>query len=358
MISEQRQWENKLLAAARQGKTAKILECFNQGVYIECFTKKGRTPLMLASQNNQVEAVKLLLEHGAHPRNWDEDRNEAVHFAAMAGAHSVLELLLQSGRIDVDAMASGGKTPLILATENNHVECVRQLIQAGSNLESFNHTLQTPLFVAAELGHVDCVQELIQAGANFSKRDARGLTPFLIAAKKCHLEVMRILLEAGDNIDQHHAIHGTALHLVATQGNDLACLKFLLDAGANRTLVNNSGYTAFMATAYSRSPNPALRVLLENGEDVNQRDAKGRTALRVVLSYGHTSLLDPLLEFGADVLSPDTTGKTAAEIAQAIRLSTQIQNRLKSAVEKQTLNHAIDLCDSPVLEEDPSGLTL
>ena len=45
------------------------------------------------------------------------------------------------------------KTPLHLAAEKGHVECVKQLIQKDINLEAENKDKQTPLHCAARRGH-------------------------------------------------------------------------------------------------------------------------------------------------------------------------------------------------------------
>jgi ankyrin repeat protein len=55
---------------------------------------------------------------------------------------------------------------------------------------------------------------------------------------------------------------------------------------------------------------PALRALLESGEDVNKRDPHGRTALHFAAYCDRPVTLKVLIEAGADVNEPDGNGAT------------------------------------------------
>ena len=55
---------------------------------------------------------------------------------------------------------------------------------------------------------------------------------------------------------------------------------------------------------------PAVRALLESGEDVNKRDPHGRTALHFAAYCDRPVTLKVLIEAGADVNEPDGNGAT------------------------------------------------
>ena len=51
----------------------------------------------------------------------------------------------------------GGTTPLQLATSNNHIDCIRELILNGADYNAVDETGRTSLYIAASLGYEDAV---------------------------------------------------------------------------------------------------------------------------------------------------------------------------------------------------------
>lgn len=91
-----------------------------------------------------------------------------LHEAAIAGQSHVVELLYQeSEALDLNVRTQRGpaSTPLHLAAERGHVECVMTLIQCGASLEAVDRRVRTVKDVATENGqrqvaHVIALAEL------------------------------------------------------------------------------------------------------------------------------------------------------------------------------------------------------
>lgn len=159
------------------------------GADLEARTDLGATALALAATRGKQGIVEALLELGAKvdleaalalgrleearrlaallsPEERAQSR--ALHFAAEAGLAAGVEVLIKAG-FDPSARArifnTDGITPLHLAAANGRLEVVRQLLDAGADLEArdgeFN---ETPAEWAAHYGHREVV-DLIAAAS-------------------------------------------------------------------------------------------------------------------------------------------------------------------------------------------------
>ena len=88
---------------------------------------RGRTPLMRACEEGDLEQVQRLIDKGANIEA------EALRMAAQHGHAAIVELLFRAGGDINDNQ--GGTTPLIIASEEGHVDVVDCLLSLGANVE-------------------------------------------------------------------------------------------------------------------------------------------------------------------------------------------------------------------------------
>lgn len=100
---------------------------------IETIDASGCTPLLIASQYGQVEAVAYLIQKGANRHALDTNRDSALHWAAYKGNANVLGLLLYYDVEDHQAQATApdvyGQTPLHLAALRGQKSVCRYLLE-------------------------------------------------------------------------------------------------------------------------------------------------------------------------------------------------------------------------------------
>lgn len=93
-----------------------------------------------------------------------------------------------------------------------------------------------------------------------------------------------------------------SLHL-AVRENSIEEIKRLLSLGADVKSTNGNGMTPFPATEFNVGDShfDTIKLLLENGVDVNARDYDGNTALHHLVWKADVEVVQLLLDFKADV---------------------------------------------------------
>lgn len=190
-----------LLWAAEHGNQETLHLSLSQGADISTSDEDGKTPLILATQGEDVGMVQALL---ATP-NIDVNAKDhlgwtALMFASAFGLVQVMELLLNDPRIDVNCVDEEGSTPLIMAASSGHDTAVKLLLAAdGIDVDREDNHGWTALWHAVSNGHEDVVRSLVTRVKDVDLPTA-GLeegTPLIEAVEQGHIEVVRVLLEAG-----------------------------------------------------------------------------------------------------------------------------------------------------------------
>lgn len=149
------------------------------GCDFETATEKGRTPIQLCRYNEDVETLKILLNHGASSIKQDQNLNTIWH---MAAASNSIGLLKQLTALDPDRdcalrlVSSKGRTPICEALSERNEEVVLVLLQYCPTVEFWKS--DRPLFrQAAQLGSVDVVQKLLNVNVILDELDAETGSP-------------------------------------------------------------------------------------------------------------------------------------------------------------------------------------
>jgi ankyrin repeat protein len=110
----------------------------------------------------------------------------------------VAKLLLDTGKVDVDAKDEDGSTPLSWAAGLGHEAVVKLLLDKGAELETEDGRGRMPLSYAAESGHEAVAKLLLDTGkVDVDAKDEDGSTPLSWAAGLGHEAVVKLLLDKG-----------------------------------------------------------------------------------------------------------------------------------------------------------------
>jgi ankyrin repeat protein len=270
-----------LLYAARDGCYDCVEALLGSGADINVPTPEGVTPLMVALDNDHNDVARLLLDRGANPHIADWWGRTALYIVIDRKESAV------SGR-GTGTRGGGGRgaaaAPRGAAPGISSMDIINRLLAAdvdinpelnmhrpsrGGNSGRFAeeqlNTGTTPLFRATQSGDMETIRALLARGAN-PNINAMGFTAFLLAAgvdpsgrggAAPNTTLLDLMIEHGADVNAQ--VTGTrtysmrisyhpppdqegvsALH-AAVQAGRTDLVRYLLDKGANRELVDANG---------------------------------------------------------------------------------------------------------------------
>lgn len=186
-----------------------------------------------------------------------------------------------------------------------------------------------PLLEAVKKGDVQEVRSILASPA-FNKRDIddRGTTgdfPLVVAARRGNLEIVKLLIEHGAETDVGKKDGERTPLLEAAAGGYTDIARYLISKGADVN-ARGKGLTPLLAACAGGvnfgppgDKPKTIRILLENGADVNVQDESwlksGRTPLMYAVLRGDAELVQALLDKGARLDLKNKDGDTALSLA-------------------------------------------
>jgi hypothetical protein len=186
-------------------KVKSILDEFGSQISAETTDKTGRTLLMIACQQGELEIVKALVQHGANITATTMAGKTPLSMAITGGHFPVVQYLLSSNTALASSKDSSGSTLLMLASETAsicykkgfHTSIIDLLLKLGLDVNAqdpYGHTALDRLMMTS--GHFEAAQVLIRSGARIieSVDKAHPLTTLMTAALNGHTEVVKLLM--------------------------------------------------------------------------------------------------------------------------------------------------------------------
>uniref|UniRef100_A0A671SIL9 Ankyrin repeat domain 52a n=1 Tax=Sinocyclocheilus anshuiensis TaxID=1608454 RepID=A0A671SIL9_9TELE len=242
--------------------------------------------------------VEHLLDNGADPSLCNTKGYSAVHYAAAHGNKQNLELLLEMCFNTLgDKENNGSVSPLHLAVESGHWECVTVLIESGGYVDACDPVGRSVLYVASQKGHARCVELLLCQSASCLLIEHRSKWgPLHVAAANGHSECLRMLLcsEGGADLVNVKDAEGQTPLMLAVLGGHTDCVHLLLERGACPDIRDRRGRTALHRGAVM-GRGDCITALLSHNVSVLSKDFQGRTAVHLAASCGHADILSNLL---------------------------------------------------------------
>lgn len=230
------------LHSAAYGDNASIAEhLVSHGILSEIDDRDwlGRTPLTIASADNNTNMVDVLLRNNACVNVSDFHHSTPLTLACESGTADTVLTLLQKGA-DVSAQDDDGDTPLILASRYGDIEMVKNVLKYEPDVHKARKNgvtaLHRAIFNPKNEDRKKIVQMLLRSGAESTRITHDGQTPLHQASKLGYLDVVELLLDQDKvNVDAEDEDGWTALHLASLKGHADVARK-LFEKGAKRKI--------------------------------------------------------------------------------------------------------------------------
>ncbi|KAJ2994899.1 hypothetical protein NUW58_g1421 [Xylaria curta] len=264
------------------------------------------TILIEAANRNRFKAIKILIEEGIEIADIrDESGATILHLAAATGNYDMVEEILNTKQIEINATDIFGKTPL-------HYAC------SSSPMRNSRDTLTGP---ETSISLARVVYLLLQARADRTPRDYLGNTPFqhlsrvyvpewddipkdsvLNWREKDLADTITLLLQDLTDILEWDSHGVTPLHYAAYLWPFSAVqvlLQFLRTFYVSGNIVDHLGHTPlhYAAIRGFDSPQRVVDILCQSGIDPRIQNITGETAVGVASSYGRTATAETTAKY-------------------------------------------------------------
>lgn len=181
---------------------------------------------------------------------------------------------------------------------------------------------------------------LIKHGANLNIKNSNGYDALLIATEFYDYEYVKLLVDNGADIKTKNQNNFNLLILVSLRNSPdtITEAKYFIDKGINVNDFTNQGKTALTFACTTRNLE-LVKLLVENGANINATDFEGFTALMHVVYYNEnygddkSNIIYYMINNGADFNIRNNYNKTVLDYA--------IDNNMSQSV-KLLMDHGAD----------------
>ncbi|KAI9737021.1 MAG: hypothetical protein M1834_000610 [Cirrosporium novae-zelandiae] len=147
-----------------------------------------------ARDGDEATVLELLAQH-CPPYYKDSRGLGPLHKAASGGHDKVVQMLLETGEVDVNSKDNDGWTPLFWAAMKGKENTAKLLLDRGADKEHKDNYDWTPLFAAVMYSEESTMKLLLDRGADKEVKNDKGKTPLSIAEKHRYTSIVKLLKE-------------------------------------------------------------------------------------------------------------------------------------------------------------------
>ncbi len=174
-------------------------------------TSHDISPLLLACYYHKTQIIQVILKY---------IKSITIHEACAVGLTEQVQFMLEQKPEVINELSSHGFYPLGIAAHFGQEEIVRILLlqHANPNAASKNGYQVFPIHAALSGQHDRIVKQLIEAGAEVNVLQSSRTSPLHLAAQQGNIDLIIILLEHGADISVRNEFGQTAADLASEKG--------------------------------------------------------------------------------------------------------------------------------------------
>jgi ankyrin repeat protein len=303
--------------------------------------KQGKTPLMLAAQNDNSYLVILLIENGADINL--KDKNGKTAFSYAEGKPFTLDALNQGKFAEQDITKLNINLLAEVMKRDPDINTIKELVDQGADVDlkdaKGNPLILLPLILQPRKENI--ALELLKLGANPNIGNSSSqFTALMEQARKEYFQqgysditLDKALIDKGAHVNAFDNAHKSAL-LYAAQAYNLPSMKLLLESGADPDAKNTENENALNLVAkwylnqketfskqsrtsvFDKLVSDIVDLLIRYKINVNNQAKDSTTPLMVFAAVGDGKIVEKLLQAGAQLDTKDSRGETALDYAK------------------------------------------
>lgn len=317
------QGNTPLCLAIKAGQFIRAGELIDAGADILHINNEGNNVLLLAAQHGHLQFLDWseLVDVNLHYVNHHGDN--ALMLAAANGHYDILRWLTVMG-ISSSQCNKNGDNALALAASGGHLQAVKWLLE-GANahitaplaVDKENYHGNTALMLAASSGHLDVVQLLVKHHARITFFNHQQSDALAMAVLGGHLETAKWLVNSKIDIHQCYWDNSNLFHYAGVCG-DLAIAKWLQGMSVISDMQNHVGLTALALAARFGNLELVTWLLAEKLSSIDRCTLQGDSPMHLAARYGHFQVVQLLIASGQDVNQSNGHGQSALTLAASI----------------------------------------
>lgn len=196
--------------------------------------------LVNAINSGSIDDVKALISAKKFNLNYaDYNKTTLLHYASKlnhSNSTKILNFLIKTNKIDINAKNIKGNTPLMEAVIQNCYVNAKFLLKKGADVNQHNLSNKNALHFAVEQDNIKLVKLLIRNHINVNAQTLLKKTP-LHFARYDNLKLIKLLIKKGVNINTMDCYINTYLYYVIVNTdrniNYYQTINLLIKYGAN-----------------------------------------------------------------------------------------------------------------------------
>lgn len=221
----------------------------------------------LVYRTNDLDLLNYFIDKGVYVNQVNEEKNTPLLNAASRGTKEEIALFV-SHTNDINHQNKEGLSALTRALRYNDLDIVKMLVKKGANVkvkDAKGYDLGFHLADATR-SNLEAFKEkmayLQKKGYRPSQPQANGSTLLHAVVDKKNMDLIKLLIDMDIDINAKDSNGQTILHHAAMQAENAELLKFLLQAGADKSVL-----TEFEESAYDLAMENEL--LTSSNIDIN-----------------------------------------------------------------------------------------